>query len=241
MLMEAVRLEGEISRRDKELAEQRYEVLKRKAELTKNDKEANDALAQAYVEMRNAEAQYFQTTLRINGQIATLHKEIYGNATKNAETVAKELGGLGNAVMEEYADEVEAYLAEQQRLIDESGKQFDEAEKEWQAKRKEQWQAAAKAYAEAEKEKQEAAKRTQKIEQASFKATSTILSAMADAIAASEEGSRRNAEQIKNLRTAAAIIDTLQAGVAAYRAGVEIGGVAGLAVGAAQMAAALAV
>lgn len=240
MLTEAVNLEAEISRRDKEIAEQQYNVLKRKAALTANSKEANDQLAAAYVKMRDAETQYYQTTIRLNSQIATLKKEIMGDAAGTVEAVAAELGGLGNAVMEEYADEVEAYLAEQQRLIDESGKQFDEAEKEWQAKRKEQWQAAAKAYAEAEKEKQEAAKRTQKIEQASFKATSTILSAMADAMAASEEGSRRNAEQIKNLRTAAAIIDTLQAGLAAYRAGVEIGGVAGLAVGAAQMAAALA-
>lgn len=240
MLKEAVRLEGEISKRDKELAEQRYEVLKRKTELTKNDKAANDELAQAYVDMRNAETQYFQTTLRLNSQIATLHKEIYGNAKQTVETAAKELGGIGNAVMDEYADEVDAFLAEQQRAIEDSNAQAAKAEAEWTAKRKEQWQAAAKAYAEAEKQKQEAAKRTQKIEQASFKATSTILSAMADAMAASEEGSKRNAESIKNLRTAAAIIDTLQAGLAAYRAGVEIGGVAGLAVGAAQMAAALA-
>lgn len=239
-LEEAVRLEGEISKREKELAEQQYNVLKRKSELSKNDKAENDALAQAYAKMRQAETSYYQTTLRINSQIAAARKEVLGGAKQAVEQVAKELTGIGNPLMDEIEDEVTEYLAEQQRLIDESNAQFEASEKEWNEKRKQQWTDAAKAYQEAEKAKQETAKRTQQIEQASFSSMSAILGAVADAMDASADASQKNTEQIKSLRTAAAIIDTLQAGVAAYRSGVEIGGVAGLAVGAAQMAAALA-
>lgn len=240
MLEEAVRLEGEISRRDKELAEEQYNTLKRKAALTANDKEMNDALAAAYAKMRQAEASYYQTTLRINSQIATIRKEVLGDATATVEDVAAELGGIGNALAEDIEQEVTAFLAEQQRLRDESNAQAEQSEADWAARRKQQWADAAKAYQEAEKAKQEAAKRTQQIEQASFSSMSQILGAVADAFDATDDATQKNTEQIKNLRTAAAIIDTLQAGVAAYRSGVEIGGVAGLAVGAAQMAAALA-
>ena len=59
-LEEANNLELAISRRNKEIAEQEYEIALEKSKLSKNSKEENDALAEAYAKRVRAETEYYK-------------------------------------------------------------------------------------------------------------------------------------------------------------------------------------
>lgn len=160
-------------------------------------------------------------------------KAIADNAEER-KRIARELFVIeGKEVRENTITEIGAMYAEEDALREEE----EEAELASMRKR-------AAENEKLEKERTAAKEREMKrrvaIETAGFSATITLLGAVADAMEANGDASEEQVKAIKSLRIASAIIDTLQASIAAYRSGLEIGGPAGMAVGAAQMAAALA-
>lgn len=101
LLEQAIAEEDAIAKRELELARERYRIQVEQSKLAENSKEENDALAQSYAAMRQAETDYFNKTRELTAQIveaknqvAAENKKIADESVKAAET---ELTALAKA------------------------------------------------------------------------------------------------------------------------------------------------
>lgn len=88
-LQEAIALEEEQSRKNKALAEARLKNLEREAKLTANDAEMNQKLAEAKAAVTRADTEYYNTTRRMQQQLATFNQQEQQEAQKSAEAVKR--------------------------------------------------------------------------------------------------------------------------------------------------------
>ena len=91
-LQEALAEEDAIAKREMELAQERYRIQVEQSKLAENSKEENDALAQSYVAMRQAEQSYFDKSRELTAQMAEAKKTIASEekATAAARQAAAE-------------------------------------------------------------------------------------------------------------------------------------------------------
>lgn len=68
-LQEALAEEDAVAKREMELAQERYRILEEQSKLAENSKEENDALAQSYAAMRQAEQAYYDKSRELTGQM----------------------------------------------------------------------------------------------------------------------------------------------------------------------------
>lgn len=101
LLEQAIAEEDAIAKRELGLARERYRIQVEQSKLAENSKEENDALAQSYAAMRQAETDYFNKTRELTAQIveaknqvAAENKKIADESVKAAET---ELTALAKA------------------------------------------------------------------------------------------------------------------------------------------------
>ena len=75
-LQEALAEEDAIAKREMELAQERYRIQVEQSKLAENSKEEDDALAQSYAAMRQAEQSYFDKSRELTAQMAEAKKTI---------------------------------------------------------------------------------------------------------------------------------------------------------------------
>jgi hypothetical protein len=123
-LEEALAEEETIAKREMEIAQERYRILEEESKLAANSKEDNDALAQSYAAMRQAEQSYFDKSRELTAQLVEAKKQIATEskaagdaAVKHAEAELKAAAvaaGLSEKDIEKALDikkrEVEARL-----------------------------------------------------------------------------------------------------------------------------------
>ena len=123
-LEEALAEEETIAKRGMEIAQERYRILEEESKLAANSKEDNDALAQSYAAMRQAEQSYFDKSRELTAQLVEAKKQIAAEskaagdaAVKHAEAELKAAAvaaGLSEKDIEKALDikkrEVEARL-----------------------------------------------------------------------------------------------------------------------------------
>lgn len=123
-LEEALAEEETIAKREMEIAQERYRILEEESKLAANSKEDNDALAQSYAAMRQAEQSYFDKSRELTAQLVEAKKQIAAEskaagdaAVKHAEAEVKAAAvaaGLSEKDIEKALDikkrEVEARL-----------------------------------------------------------------------------------------------------------------------------------
>ena len=123
-LEEALAEEETIAKREMEIAQERYRILEEESKLAANSKEDNDALAQSYAAMRQAEQSYFDKSRELTAQLVEAKKQIAAEskaagdaAVKHAEAELKAAAvaaGLSEKGIEKALDikkrEVEARL-----------------------------------------------------------------------------------------------------------------------------------
>lgn len=74
-LQQAIELEGDIAKREADIARQRYENIKKRNSFSESSKEELDEEAQSYADMVNAETEYYKKTKELNGRLAELHSQ----------------------------------------------------------------------------------------------------------------------------------------------------------------------
>ena len=140
-LEEAAAIEKQIAGRDLALAEQRFAILKKKAELTENDKETNDELARAEAELYGARQAYNERTRDIYGQLAEARNSLktVTTASTKAEADAEKkstaeiqkalkarLSGIKTLIQEAQKSDTEAQVKE---VTDQYRKAIDDLSK----------------------------------------------------------------------------------------------------------------
>ena len=149
-------------------------------------------------------------------------------AKEAGKTIAKE---VGNGLVEELngildkidkdwdkkqQDRLKLHEKRQKEIVDYLKKENEDFLKE----QEEEADAAADAWLESYKKQEEAAKKTAQAKKDTLKgvadATSSILGSIADLYEEDEENSEKNAEKVKNLRIAAATIDTISGAIGAF-------------------------
>ena len=238
---EAAQKEREIADRNIELARREYDVLKAKSDLAGNSKEENDKLAEAYVNLQQAETNYFNKTRELNAQRIEAINAIKAETKANEELLESkaELADFDKALAK--GDSViNARLAAEKAAIAEMDAWYLEEAASVEAE-------LYAMYEEEQKIKDEAAaKEKKRLEDrmasmyAVANATSSILSSLADMYEADEKNSEKNAKKIKALRIASATIDMLQGAITAFTSAQSLGVPFGQIVGAANAAAVIA-
>ena len=239
-LDEAIEKEKQINANELEVAQAKYDLLQRQAQLTQNSKEVNDQLAEA-------EANLYRVRQQYNEKNRSLTREL--NRTINEEGKA--------AAATTVKTEAEMFS---ERLT-----QLDKFNDKWEQKNKERHEKEAKAQAEAwEKMKIEtpaglqpvidaandaygedvfnkrmAEEQKQRLEEATFNVAKASIDGLADLMEASGEENKRAVEAAKGLRAASATMDAFAAANSAYNAMASIP-VVGPALGIAAAAAAIA-
>lgn len=89
-------LELEISKRNQELAQMEYDLQEKRAKRAQNSREENDKLAAAYVKMKSAETEYYQSSIRTTSQLSSARKEM----AAEAETARKKIEEARRAEIE---------------------------------------------------------------------------------------------------------------------------------------------
>ena len=84
LLEQAVAEEDAIAKRELELARERYRIQVEQSKLAENSKEENDALAQSYAAMRQAETDYFNKTRELTAQIVEAKNQVAAENKKIA-------------------------------------------------------------------------------------------------------------------------------------------------------------
>lgn len=101
ILQEAIAEEDTIAKRELELAKERYRIQVEQSKLAENSKEENDALAQSYAAMRQAETDYFNKTRELQAQIVEATNQIRAEAkaagAANLKAAEDELTELAKA------------------------------------------------------------------------------------------------------------------------------------------------
>lgn len=214
---EAAQKEREIADRNIELARKEYEVLQEKAALAENSKEENDALADAYVKLQNAETDYFNKSKELNAQRVEAINAIKAEADaldklNNKKLEAVKINGILKEADKETTD-LKKQLAEDQKTF------IAEMEDEWETLHDEitadleEEDRLNREKIEKEKEREEAKVTSM---YAVADATSSILSSIADMYEADEENSKKNAKKVKALRIVSATIDMLTGAIGAF-------------------------
>lgn len=237
MLEDAAAREKRISERNFEIAKEEYEIAKARAAQAGNSIEENDKLAAAYVKMVNAQKDYFDSTRRINTQLAAARKQALG---EQAEDVA----GLIE-LQDEWFSKTDAQI---QAAIDAKKaeaaimKELDaiimEDTLETQAQVDVVTGGIIDSILEAQRRSEEMAKARRELVKTAVAGTADLLGSLADITEANAEGDERAERQAKNLRIAGAVIDTISGAVGAFmQAAKSYPAPLGAAIGAAQAAA----
>lgn len=97
-LEEALKEEDAIAKRELELAKERYRIQVEQSKLAENSKEENDALAQSYAAMRDAERSYFDKSRELTAQLVEAKKQLASESKAAGEAsvtaAEEELTGL---------------------------------------------------------------------------------------------------------------------------------------------------
>lgn len=88
-LEEALAEEETIAKREMEIAQERYRILEEESKLAANSKEDNDALAQSYAAMRQAEQSYFDKSRELTAQLVEAKKQIAAESKAAGDAAVK--------------------------------------------------------------------------------------------------------------------------------------------------------
>ena len=88
-LEEALAEEETIAKREMEIAQERYRILEEESKLAANSKEDNDALAQSYAAMRQAEQSYFDKSRELTAQLVEAKKQIASESKAAGDAAVK--------------------------------------------------------------------------------------------------------------------------------------------------------
>ena len=89
-LEEALAEEETIAKREMEIAQERYRILEEESKLAANSKEDNDALAQSYAAMRQAEQSYFDKSRELTAQLVEAKKQIAAESKAAGDAAVKQ-------------------------------------------------------------------------------------------------------------------------------------------------------
>lgn len=239
-LEEAIAKEKQINANELELAQQKYDILQRQAQLTQNDKEMNDKLAEA-------EANLYRVRKEYNDRQRGLQRELQRTSTDSTKNTAKT------------QEEIEAEsFAKRLEELDKFNKSWDKKERQRHEKAIEEQQKAFEkmriavpeglqkvndeandAYQTDLFNKRMAEEAKQRLEEATFNVAKSSLDGMADLLEASAGENEKAVQAAKGLRAASATMDAFAAANSTYNAMASIP-VVGPALGVAAAAAALA-
>lgn len=232
-LRQALDEEEAISKRDLELATQEYELLKRKSELAGNSVEENDELSQAYVRMKNAETSYYNKSRELITQM---------NEARN-QAAAEEKARLAErgAGMEELtATEEKMNAITQESMTRMMNARIETINMEIDAENAKNAELERLRQEDEAREKQHIANRKAMLSALATN-TANILNSVADIMEANGKQSEQEEKRIKNLRIAAAMVNTISGAVGAFsQASATIPPPAGQIVGAAAAASVMA-
>lgn len=229
---DAAKKEREIADRNIEIARREYEVLERKSELADNSKEENDALAEAYVRLQNAETDYFNKTRELSAQRVEAINQI------KAETKANQSLLESKEDLKAFEDEYEGFVEddpwaeyeEQQKreaankearetLLDEllEEQRLKDEARQWELEQEQAFTAALKAEQQKRIDDRQAEVRAA-IDNSLMLATATsgVLASIADMYEADEKNAVKNAKKIKALRITEATINTISGAIGAF-------------------------
>lgn len=110
-LKQAVAEEDAVAKREMEIAAERYRILQEQSKLAENSKEENDALAQAYADMINAEKSYYDKSRELQGQITEATNAMRAKEKERIDKERQALAELADArvnIMKEGIDKERA-------------------------------------------------------------------------------------------------------------------------------------
>ena len=107
LLKQAVSEEEAVAKREMDVAKERYRVLTEQSKLAANSKEENDALAQAYANMIEAEKSYYDKTRELQGQITEATNAMNAKKKEQLRKEFEELAKLSEARVDLMKDSVE--------------------------------------------------------------------------------------------------------------------------------------
>ena len=99
-LKQAVAEEDAVAKREMEIAQERYRILEEQSKLAENSKEENDALAQAYANMINAEKSYYDKSRELQAQITEATTAARAKQKERIDKERQALAELANARVE---------------------------------------------------------------------------------------------------------------------------------------------
>lgn len=232
-LRQAVTEEEAISKRNLELASREYELLKRKSELADNSAEENDELSAAYVKMKEAETAYYNKTRELIGQM---------NEARNqaaAEEKAR-LAERGEGLEALSAKEAEINAITKDSITAMMNSRIETINAEIDAENAKNAELERLRLEDEAREKQHIANRKAMLSALATN-TANILNSVADIMEANGKQSEQEEKRIKNLRIAAAMVNTISGAVGAFsQASATIPPPAGQIVGAAAAASVMA-
>lgn len=134
--------------------------------------------------------------------------------------LAEELDGILDKIDKDWDKKQQDRLKLHEKRQKEIADYLKKANEDFLKEQEEEADAAADAWLESYKKQEEAAKKTAQAKKDTLKgvadATSSILGSIADLYEEDEENSEKNANKIKNLRIAAATIDTISGAIGAF-------------------------
>ena len=124
-LEEALKEEDAIAKRELELAKERYRIQLEQSKLAENSKEENDALAQSYAAMREAEKSYFDKSRELTAQLVEAKR-----------AMAAESKAAGEAAVEAAEEELTAVVKSTGVTDEQLSKMLDIKKREIEARLK---------------------------------------------------------------------------------------------------------
>lgn len=218
-LEEAIGLEKEMNERRLAEAQSRLEILQRQAQLTENDRETNDRLAEA-------EANLYRVRKDYNDRMRSLQRELQRNGTATATEAAKSQAQIEAEAFAERLAGLETFNAKWEQKERERHARTAAAEAEALARMQvtvpaglQQLAAEAnEAYQTDLFNKEMAERAKQRLEEATFSTAKSSLDGLADLLEASGEENEKAVTAAKGLRVASAVMDTYAAANSAYNA-----------------------
>lgn len=250
-LKQAMDLEKGMAAERLRIAEQEFDIAQRNAALSENDKETNDALAQAEANLYNARKAYFDKTRELitqfneaRNQQLNEEKARIADEQKWQQQFVDTDEIVRQSVVEQVDNEMLAEIDIEKRKQDELARLRQEGGLNAQAILAQNFakeiEGTRKANADiirSEKDKQ--AQRKQ-IAMAGLATASGLFSALGDLIESDTEMSEKEARRAKNLKIASSTIDTIMGSIAAYMSAQELPFPANFIIGAANAATVLA-
>jgi len=151
MLEQAEALEIGIGKRREEQAKRENELAKRKAALTANSRETNDALAESEAKVDNAMGQTYASMVRLESRLNSLSKSTGDAADEMAQSAEGLLATLQAAITAIGLKGADDLLAEDAKIEEKVNEQIDAEIKAWEDGIKKREAARAKAEKEAAK------------------------------------------------------------------------------------------